>query len=244
MLRNKIVVSIPIALESRDKIASALYDRYGTDYVFLGRFFRDRLTDKFCLIDIEDYHQTTVSLNISDLNKPTNQSSKIIYLTSDDVGYDACLTIARFAQIFLNIGGAKVNVDSTGAIRDQREWLENYDSQDVFDIYSLFVTLVEGDNYYSSSGMKNFGLADVSTDLSEDTSLAIYVMNVFNYYRLTDSVMLKDGQTFQPDFECPLYMMQWKECLVLETDDLLYNVCGRWHLSRVTEDLEISYQIN
>lgn len=239
------MVSIPIALKSREEIASALLDRYAIDYVFLGRIFQDKVTNKSCLIDIWDYQEADGLDSFAAPVKQQKKASKIVYLTSEDVGYSACVKMAQFAQLFLNIGGIEVKVDSTGIVRDKNKWLENYNSQDVFDIYSLFVTLIEADSYYYSCGMKNFGLADVSIDITEDAGLAIYVMNVFNYYRLTESVVLRDGQTFQPDIECPVYRMKWKEWEESATSDsMLYNPRGKWHLSRVLDDLDISYQIN
>lgn len=255
-LKNKIVVSIPFALENRQAIASSLSNKYSTDYIFLGDIFQDRINNETCKISIELCKESLNNKNINwlinlgqdNLSEKTlkqiDSCQQIVYLITEKTGYDACLKIAKYAQIFLSIGGIAVKVDSAGIVCDRDKWLANYDSEDVFDIYSLFVTLVEGDNYYYSCGMNNFGLADVSIDFTEDIGLAIYVMNVFNYYRLTDTVILKDGQTFQPDFECPVYQMQWQKCDEYEINDLRYNFCGRWHLSRVTNNLDITYRVN
>lgn len=252
-----IVVCLPIALESREAIASSLINKYGMDYVFLGEIFYDKTTNETCHIAI--YNRQRVKDNCDsefiDLfqslqNKlsPTileqiDNCQQIVYLTFHDVGYDNCLKIAKFASIFLSIGGVAVKVVSTGIVREKDKWLGNYNSEDVFDLYSLFVKLEERDDLYCSCGMNNFGKADVSIDITEDAGLAIYVMNVFNYYRLTESVILKDEQTFQPDIECPVYKMHWSECSKLHSDRF-YNSYGRWHLSRVAEELNISYQIN
>lgn len=256
LLKNKIVVSIPFTLGSRQAIASLLSNKYSTDYVFLGDIFQDRINNETCKILIEFCKESPnnkkidwlVNLGLDNLSEETLKQiyscQQTVYLIAEETGYDACLKIAKYAQIFLSIGGIAVKVDSAGIVCDRDKWLANYDSQDVFDIYSLFVTLIEGDNYYYSCGMNNFGLADVSLDITEDISLAIYVMNVFNYYRLTDTVILKDGQTFQPDIECPVYQMQWQECNEYEINDLRYNFCGRWHLFCVTNNLDITYQVS
>lgn len=257
LLKNKIVVSIPFVLENRRAIASSLSNKYSTDYVFLGDVFQDRVNNETCRIAIEDYnkwranHDLISCYNLSERKKLSQQifqkldsCQQIISLISENVGYNACLKIAKYAQIFLSVGGVVVKVESTGIVREKDKWLANYNSEDVFDIYSLFVTLVEGDNYYYSCGMNNFGLADVSLAITEDIGLAIYVMNVFNYYRLTDTVILQDGQTFQPDIECPVYQMQWQECNEYEINDLRDNCYGRWHLSRVTDNLDITYRLS
>ena len=57
-------------------------------------------------------------------------------------------------------------------------------------------------------------------------------MNVFNYYRLTESPILEDGHTFQPDIESPTYEMKWTEYQD-EIDSWRYNAHGEWHLSRL-----------
>ncbi|VEP14497.1 conserved hypothetical protein [Hyella patelloides LEGE 07179] len=276
LLKNKIVVCIPIALESREAIALSLLKRHGMNYVFAGGIFQDRTTDEYCLIDIcdrecaseavravlplADRQQWTKDRQDSDLaslfrllgqDRISNTTleqidnyQQIVYLISNDVGYGSCLKIAKFTQVFLSIGGIAVKVDSAGIVHERDKWLANYNSEDVFDIYSLFVTLVEGDDCYYSCGMSNFAKADVSIDITEDMGLAIYVVNVFNYHRLTEPVILKDGQTFQPDIECPIYQMQWSECNQYEINDPRSNPYGKWHLSRVTNDLDITYRIN
>ena len=66
--------------------------------------------------------------------------------------------------------------------------------------------------------------------LNEDIGLAIYVMNVFNYYRLTESPIL-DEHTFQPDIESPTYRLKWIEDRY-ESDSLLHNPHGKWDLDR------------
>lgn len=251
------MVCIPITLKSREAIAESLFTKYGTDYLFLGRNFQDRINSESCQIIIcdrqrwQDDDEDLVNIFKPKRDRIYNKTlqqidncQQIVYLISDCVGYDACLRIAKYTQVILSIGGIAVKVDSTGIVCEKDTWLANYDSQEVFDIYSLFVTLIEGEDYYYSCGMNNFGLADVSIDITEDIGLATYVMNVFNYYRLTDSIILKDGQTFQPDLECPVYQMQWQKCDEYKINDPRSNFCGRWHLSRVTNNLDITYRVN
>ena len=156
---------------------------------------------------------------------------KIIYLISTDTNYDSCRLLAKLGQIFLSIGGMGIKVDSGGIAHNSDKWLANYNSDDVFDIYSLYVALVEGDEQYYSCGMQNFGKADVAVSLTEDVGMAIYLMNVFNYYRLTESPILQDEHTFRPDIESPSYKMNWTEDTEHGSESQLYNSHGRWHLS-------------
>ena len=237
ILASKIVVSIPIDLYSRQEIASTLVNKYGSDYLLMGRAFKATKTNQSCAIDISDRShvwEIGSSAQISpSLLEQINSHQRVIRLSSDNTGYDSCLKIAKFTQVFLEIGGIGVTVESAGISHEKSKWLANYNSEDVFDIYSLFVALVEGDDNYHSCGMHNFGKADVSMDITEEVDLGIYVMNVFNYYRLTESPILQDGHTFQPDIESPTYQIKWTEYDQYQADSLLYNPYGKWHLSRL-----------
>jgi hypothetical protein len=254
-MTSRIIICIPTSLKQRKDLASALESKYGAEYVFIGRVFQSNIDRISCEIDIFDicaanpvdnpwvrrsYH---CYLNLTDTFKlagqdkldastlqQIDQHQQVIYLTSSSTGYASCRQIAQLAQVILQVGGIAIKVESAGIAHYKDKWLANYNSDDVFDIYSLFVTLVEGDDSYYSCGMHNFGKADVAVDLSEDMSLAIYVMNVFNYYRLTESAILQAGHTFQPDIECPKYKIEWTMDREYEIHSPQYNPHGRWHL--------------
>jgi len=238
-MTNQIVICIPIKLSSRKAIADALLDKYSVDYVFIGRNFQETATKKDCQINIYDrtyflnYHSPDLENKISVTTLARiSHYQQFIYLRSYAVGYDACLTMANFAQVFLNLGGIAVYVESTGIAHQANQWLSCYNSTDIFDIYSLYVKLVEGEDIYYSCGMHNFGKADVALDITEDIGLAIYVMNVFNYYRLTESPILQDGHTFQPDIESPCYKIRLIEDNEHDLNSPIFNPRGRWHLDR------------
>ena len=243
-MRSKIIICIPIALASRQAIAAALANKYDSEYVFLGRAFKSTVRDESCGIEIlavEDAYCDRADLKADfafaedKFNAATLQRidccRQLIYLSSNDTSYDVCLTMGKLTQILLSIGGVAVKVESAGIFHTKEKWLANYSSDDVFEIYSLYVGLVEGDQYYYSVGMHHFGKADVAVAIDLDIGLAIYVMNVFNYYRLTESPILQDGHTFRPDIECPSYQIrlleEWEHLL----DDERYNSHGRWLLS-------------
>ena len=238
---DKIVVCIPIKLKNRKSIAKALSARYGTDYLFIGRIFKETTTNESCQISINSISDNNAKLIQIQLKKQSETSllnlqniscSQEIRLTSNTVGYKTCFTMARFTQVFLKLGGLAVNVESAEVTHQADKWLANYNSQDTFDLYSLYVGLVEGENNYYSCGMHNFGKADVAIALAEDMGMAIYVMNVFNYYRLTESPILQDGHTFQPDIESPRYQIQLIEDEEYQLDSPKHNSWGRWYLSR------------
>ena len=244
-MTGKIIICIPIKL-NRQEIASALANKYGTDYVFIGQILRCRGRNESCQIlfrdrlVLDDNGSSLVDAfeiaGQGKLSRNTLQQiddcPQVVYLTSIDTGYDSCLQMVRLAGVLLNIGGIAVKVESAGIACDRDKWLANYNCDDPFEIYSLFVVLVEGDFYYSC-GMQNFGKADVAIELSEDIGLAIYVMNVFNYYRLTETPILQDNHTFQPDIQSPKYRLKWMSDRESPIDTPLYNPFGRWHLFRI-----------
>lgn len=242
---SQIILCIPTVLSSREAIASALLDKYGTRYLFLGRLLRSNVDQKSCIMDICDRDSNLAAdfklLGQEKINAATlaeiEQHKKIIYLTSTDTNYDACRLLAKLAQIFITIGGIGIKVDSAGIAHNSDKWLANYNSEDVFDIYCLYVVLVEGDDQYYSCGMQNFGKADVAVSLTEDIGMAIYLMNLFNYYRLTESPILQDGHTFRPDINSLSYTMNWMRDTEHEIDSQLYNSHGRWHLSVSKKEL-------
>ena len=247
-MTSRIVICIPTIWQERNDLASALADKYGAKYVLIGRVFQSNIDHISCEIDIwtsdrQTYREYHRDLNLSEtfdlagqdkLDAATLQERdkhQVIYLTSTHTGYSGCRQIAQLAQVMLQVGGIAIKVESAGIAHHQDKWLANYNSDDVFDIYSLFVNLIEGDESYYSCGMHNFGKADVAIDLSEDMSLAIYVMNVFNYYRLTESPILQDDHTFQPDIECSKYKLKWSCDREYEIHSPQYNPHGRWYLS-------------
>ena len=243
---NQIVICIPIKLNSRKAIADALLDKYGTEYVFMGSSLLKIASKEDCEIQIGDrtYFLDNFSIDLVKAIELAGQNTitptalekvshcqQLIYLKSYGVGYDTCLIMANFARVFLNLGGIAVYVESAGLAHQASQWLNCYNSTDVFDIYSLYVGLVEGEDIYYSCGMHNFGKADVALDITEDIGLAIYVMNVFNYYRLTESPILQDGHTFQPDIQCPSYKMELIDDSENYIDSPMFNPYGRWHLT-------------
>jgi hypothetical protein len=219
-MAKQIVIKIPIQQQTRQEIASALWDRYSVDYVLLGRILQETKTSESCEIKI---------------------SPQTVYLVSNQVGYNACLKIARFTQVFVQISGLvtegspplAIAVESAGIAHGADKWLCNYNLDDVLALYHLFVGLVEGENSYYSCGMHNFGKADAAVEITEDLNLAIYVLNVFNYYRLTQSPILQEGHTFQPDLETPRYQIRWLKDDEHEMDSPQFNPYGRWCLDRI-----------
>lgn len=246
-MTSSIRICIPINLKHRQEIVAALSNRYGTEYVLMDRIFQSTITQASCIIDICDREypdnsenklaadfQLAAKENFDPLTlKQISHCPQVIYLTSMDTGFAACLSMAKFAQVLLQIGGVAIKLESTGIAHHKERWLAGSNTDDVFEIYSLFVTLIEGEDYYYSCGMQNFGKADVAIADTEDLGLAIYVMNVFNYYRLTESPILQSGHSFQPDITCPKYQIEWIIDRENNQDSYQHNPYGRWYLQQL-----------
>jgi hypothetical protein len=269
-MTSSIKICIPINLKHRQEIVAALANRYGTEYILMDRVFQSTITQESCVIDIcepypkdntpawklfnypdnlKDSVNDDLQLAVKDHFDPLilrkiSHCPQVIYLTSKETGFAACLTMAQLAQVLLQIGGVAVQLESSGIVYDPDQWLAGSHTDDVFEIYSLFVTLIEGEDYYYSCGMHNFGKADVAIAKrggrpiapTEDLGLAIYVMNVFNYYRLTESPILQDGHTFQPDITCPQYQIKWILDQENNQDSYQHNPHGRWYLQKLASD--------
>lgn len=251
-MTSSITICIPMNLKHRQQIVEALANRYGTEYVLMDRVFQSTITQESCVIDIcarQDNPADNLAADFQLAEKghfdpltlrQISHCPQVIYLTSTDTGFAACLKMAKLAQVLLQIGGVAIKLESAGIAYDRDRWLTGSNTDDVFEIYSLFVTLIEGEDYYYSCGMHNFGKADVAIAkrsqreiaLTEDLGLAIYVMNVFNYYRLTESPILQDGHTFQPDITCPQYQIKWMIDRENDQDSYQHNPHGRWYLQQ------------
>ncbi|MEL7007821.1 MAG: hypothetical protein AAGM29_04315 [Cyanobacteria bacterium J06588_4] len=243
---SNIVLCIPTSLKNRHDLAAALENKYGAEYVFLGRIFRSTTNSNSCEMEIVQTGDRSPELRLSLAEEfelagqdkiplatlqQIRHCQQVVYLTSGNTEYNACRQIASLAHALLEVGGIAIKVDSAGLAHSRETWLANYNSDDVFDIYSLYVVLAEGKDCYYSCGMHNFGKADVAISLESDIGLAIYVMNVFNYYRLTESPILQAGHTFRPDIECPSYRLEWIADHESSADSAQYNPHGRWHLT-------------
>ena len=215
-MSRRIVVEILGTWNGRPGLIDLLAKSCQHDYLLTDEILLNTTTNESCVIKFGK----------------DNRNLEVVFLIANNCNYQACVKIARFAKVFLDLGGLAVHIASAGITHHKNTWLAKYSSDDVFDIYSLYVALVEAEDSFFSCGMHNFGKADVFLDAAEDVNLAIYVMNVFNYYRLTEFPLLKDGQTFQPDLESPMYQMKWTKSIADVSEEMLHNQYGYWYLSR------------
>ncbi|MGL5792955.1 MAG: hypothetical protein ACRC06_00850, partial [Waterburya sp.] len=117
-LAHKIVVSIPISLNTREEIALAVLEKYGTNYMFLGDIFQDKTTDKYCLVDIGDYPKGTRSeaVRCAEGDRQTCTSdNQVCQISSQD---SVWIQYAHETQIKLNL---KTNLAHLFALLGQEQ---------------------------------------------------------------------------------------------------------------------------
>jgi hypothetical protein len=124
-----------------------------------------------------------------------------------------------------------VKVESAGVAHSREQWMQAWASEDPFDIYSLYVILVGGEDRYFSCGMQNFALPDAAVPTSIEIGEAAHILNVFNLFQLIDSPVLNDGETFGVDADAPRFRLKREPYDEGYTPgDPLHNPHGLWSL--------------
>ena len=76
-------------------------------------------------------------------------------------------------------------------------------------------------------GMHNFGLPDAIVDSNESEN-PCELLRVFTLYLLSESPVIKDGQTFSVDSESPIYRIKACPPINYGDDTLFNNPFGMW----------------
>jgi hypothetical protein len=155
-----------------------------------------------------------------------------VYLMFDDPGYETARTAARFTGALLRAGGIAVKVETAGVAHSPERWLQACSSEEPWDIYTLFVVLVGGDDCYYSCGMHNFALPDTQVPASLGTTRGAELLNFFNIYQLVETPELIDGHTFSLAEDAPRFRLK-REPYDPEYEEPLYNPHGLWVLTPV-----------
>jgi hypothetical protein len=113
----------------------------------------------------------------------------------------------------------------------REHWLEHAGSENPVGIYALFVQLIGSDARSFSCGMHNFGLPDAAAPATLDVREGSELLNVFNFYQLTEAPDLHDGETFSADSGSPRYRLtRGPYPDDYDPGEPLYNPHGLWML--------------
>jgi len=141
--------------------------------------------------------------------------------------------LLRFTDVMQQIGGLAVKVESSGVAHEWGVWDAILGSENLFDLYRGFVTLVGDDNHYYSCGMHHFDLPESRVSRSVNVTEAADLLNRFNYCRIVDRSDLKSGYTFSLSKYSPWYRLELLADHWHARDDLFHNAHGVWDLKAV-----------
>lgn len=143
--------------------------------------------------------------------------------------------LKMFTAVIRQIGGFALKIESSGTAHEWEVWEEILDSTNPFDLYRGFVTLVGDEASYYSCGMHHFGLPEAQVPRSLDAREAADLLNRFNYYRMVENPVLKDGHTFSLSEELPWYRLSLSPDQRHESEDLFHNPYGVWGMEPVEQ---------
>ena len=236
---SQIIVGVPGPWRERRELMEALA-KHGTDHNFAGATFFEQSTRTICEFVFYEHDsdlRNTVEIagqglfSAAELDAVAAHDSTA-WLLFDTPGFETARTAARFARVLLEAGGIAVKVDSAGVAHTKQRWLELSASSEPFDIYTLFVVLVDaGDGQAYSCGMHNFGLPDAAVPSALGNEECARLLNVFNMYRLVENPVLKTGETFSVEADSPRFRLKHGPYIDgYEPDTPLYNPHGLWSL--------------
>lgn len=152
----------------------------------------------------------------------------VCYLISKGGSIESAHSIMNAACGLLNAGGYGVKVESSGLAHPPKDWLEQTQYNYLFKSHSSYVVYILSEDAYSC-GMHNFGLPDAIVDSNESES-PCELLRVFTLYLLSESPVIKDGQTFSVDSESPIYRIKACPPINYGDDSLFNNPFGMWRL--------------
>jgi hypothetical protein len=152
----------------------------------------------------------------------------VCYLISKGGSIESAHSIMNAACGLLNAGGYGVKVESSGLAHRPKDWIEQTQYNYLFKSHSSYVVYILSEDAYSC-GMHNFGLPDAIVDSNESEN-PCELLRVFTLYLLSESPVIKDGQTFSVDSESPIYRIKACAPINYGDDSLFNNPFGMWRL--------------
>ena len=236
---SRLIVGVPGSWKERGELVLSVAKSSGGAYLFAGGVFMETATQQACEMDWQEHDdEMRRAFEIAGQGKlsgtlldAVGAHGSTAYLVFDEPGYETARMAARFVRVLLQAGGIAVKIESAGVAHSPERWREAWDSENPFDIYSLFVVLVGGEGRYFSCGMHNFGLPDAAVPSTLGPQDGAKLLNVFNVYRLVERPELGDGETFSVEPDTPRFTLKREPYEAgYEPDDPLYNPYGLWSL--------------
>ncbi|MBN3555704.1 DUF4261 domain-containing protein [Fictibacillus nanhaiensis] len=238
MNEAEVVIGIPGQWKSRTELIQAVASK-GEGYLLAGSIIHNG--DKNIGFEVEVYEQdsnlkeafiyaggnTFAETLLEEIDKHTF----IVYVFANKNSLDGLNELIDVGTALLKAGGLAVKIETSGIAHTKEAWFQLFNDQDVFPIYSHFVTLIGDEEIFYSCGMKSFGLPDVAVPSVIPADDAADLLNDFNLYQLVDRSTFKDGETFSLEEDSPRYMIRYIEDNRYEEDDMFFNPYGMFNLS-------------
>lgn len=239
-MSEQIIIGVPGVWKSHTDVSRALAAQ-NNNYIFAGFTLMDTASQVVSFVEMQEFDPRLVdvfetlgepSITDQELQKIAQHSSTL-WVLSSDVSITQARQIMDVGTNLLKAGGLAVKVETSGVAHSANRWNKLALSDGVEPIYCAFVNLIEGDEYFYSCGMHNFGLPDVSVTNALSSEEATNLLNDFNSYQLENLPRLDDGDYFSLAETSQRYKLTFEACEVYDLEHPLYNQFGRWHLLKM-----------
>lgn len=239
-MSEQIIIGVPGVWKNQAEVSQALAAQNG-NLIFAGFTLMDTKMQEVAFVEMQDYDPRLVDVfeTLGDTSMTDQELARIaqhrstIWVLSSDVSIAQARQMMHVGQSLLKAGGLGIKVETSGVAHSALRWQEFAASDDLLPMYCAYVNLIEGEEYFYSCGMHNFGLPDVSVNLAVGLSEATKLLNQFNSYQLEELPQLEDGDYFSLDAHSPRYKLTFEACEVYEPEHPFYNPFGRWHLHQL-----------
>jgi Domain of unknown function (DUF4261) len=231
----EIVLCVPGPWADRSElIQSIVKDREG--YIFAGMILMHLETKLAYKLEFCDRDERMVSAfeaagphwkDTAEMQKISSHKS-VCYLISKGGSIESAHSIMNAANALLSAGGYGVKVESSGLAHPPKDWREQCQYSYLFKSHASYVVYITSEATYSC-GMHNFGLPDAIVDSNESENPS-ELLKVFTHYLLSESPVIKEGQTFSVDSDSPAYRVNAHPSVDYGENSLFNNPFGKWKL--------------
>jgi hypothetical protein len=233
----KIIIGVPGLWTSQTEIVTSIAQRSG-GFIFAGLVLLETATKQgFTLEVYERDPQLQNAFRIGGGGRiperdlaTIGQHRHTLYCSGAGGSVEKARQILRVGVGLLNAGGLAVKVESSGVAHGGERWRELADSENIFDTYTAFVTLIGGKEYFYSCGMHVFGLPDALVSRNLNAPVAAQLLNAFNSYVLAENPALNEGHTFSTAADAPKFRLNKTSCTIYEPSHPFHNPFGMWNL--------------
>ncbi|MBI1760126.1 MAG: DUF4261 domain-containing protein [Acidobacteria bacterium] len=239
-MSEQIIIGVPGVWKSQAEVSQALVAQ-NNNYIFAGFTLMDTASQDVSFVEMQDYDPRLVDVfeTLGDASITDQELQKIaqhhstLWVLSPEVSISQARRMMNVGMTLLKAGGLAIKVETSGVAHSATRWNEFANADALQPMYCAYVNLIEGDDYFYSCGMHNFGLPDVSVTNQIGAVEATNLLNHFNTYQLEDLPQLDDGDYFSLDETARRYRLTFEACEVYEPEHPFYNPFGRWHLLKL-----------